>query len=141
MHAFLACCHIFLLANRQIAFMISRCFAPAGQSPEEVGRSAGRTQFGTRRAAAMVSSDFRLALAGYGLTTAEIHYRLPDHPSLLQQFVWQQYDLAPDFPTLRKFLNFWEREIEGALHSVRIAHNKLIKPSEWRAVDGVFHLH
>ena len=89
----------------------------------------------------MVSSDFRLALAGYGLATVEIHYRLPDHPSLLQQFVWQQYDLAPDFPTLRKFLAFWEREIEGALHSVRIAHSKLIKPSEWRAVDGVFLLH
>jgi uncharacterized protein Usg len=87
------------------------------------------------------SSDFRLAMAGYGLTTAEIHYRLPDHPSLLQLFVWQQYDLAPDFPTLGKFLDFWEREIEGALHSVRVAHSRLIKPSEWRAVDGVFRLH
>ena len=102
-----------------------------------IGTSPG----GTGPRAGGASSDFRLAMAGYGLTTAEIHYRLPDHPSLLQLFIWQQYDLAPEFPTLRKFLEFWEREIEGALHSVRVAHSRLIKPSEWRAVDGVFHLH
>lgn len=33
---------------------------------------------------------------GYGLTTAEIHYRLLDHPALLQLYVWQDYDVAPD---------------------------------------------
>jgi uncharacterized protein Usg len=87
------------------------------------------------------SKEFRLLMAGYGLTTAEIHYRLPDHPSLLQLFVWQDYDLAPDFPTLKGFLGFWQRELEGALHSVRVAHSGLIKPSEWRAVDGIISLH
>ncbi|WP_407067890.1 hypothetical protein [Mesorhizobium sp. M8A.F.Ca.ET.213.01.1.1] len=27
--------------------------------------------------------------------------------------------------------------LEGPLHSVHIAHHRLITPSEWRAVDGV----
>ena len=45
-----------------------------------------------------VSREFRLQMEGYGLTTAEIHYHLPDHPSLLQLYVWQDYDLAPEFP-------------------------------------------
>lgn len=88
-----------------------------------------------------VSRDFVRQIEGYGLATAEILYRLPDHPGLLQSFVWQQYDLCPDFPELNRFLAFWQKEIEGRLHSVRIAHCGLIKPAELTAVDGVFHLH
>jgi uncharacterized protein Usg len=69
-----------------------------------------------------------LQLKGYRLTTAEIFYHLPDHPHLLQSYVWQQLDLAPDFPALRKFLDFWARNIEGKLHSVRVAHANLVTP-------------
>ncbi len=89
----------------------------------------------------MTDTSFIKQLDGYGLTTAQIHYRLPDQPSLLQLYVWQEYDLAPDFPTLQGFLNFWRLEIEGALHSVCIAHQRLIKPSEFRAVNGVITVH
>jgi uncharacterized protein Usg len=85
----------------------------------------------------MVSRDFILQVAGYGLTTAAIHYRLPDHPSLLQLYVWQAYDVAPDFPTLRNFLHYWESELDAALHSVRVSHRHLIKPTEWRKVDSI----
>ncbi|UCI08141.1 usg protein [Mesorhizobium sp. B1-1-8] len=88
-----------------------------------------------------VSREFRLQMVGYGLTTAEIHYHLPDHPSLLQLYVWQEYDLAPEFPELQEFLGYWERELVGALHSVRVAHHRLIQPSEWRAVDGIIAIH
>lgn len=89
----------------------------------------------------MVSDDFIRQLEGYGLTTAEILYGMPDHPSVLQSFVWQQYDLAPKFPLLIKFLDFWRRELEGPLHSVRVAHSGLIRPAEFRAVNGVMTLH
>lgn len=88
----------------------------------------------------MESHDFDLQLKGYGLTTAEIHYHFPDYPALLQRFVWQDYDLAPGFPTLRGFLDHWQRELEGALHSVRVAHERLIRPTVWRSVDGVFRI-
>ena len=87
-----------------------------------------------------VSSDFKRQLEGYGLTTAQILYRLPDHPSLLQTYVWQDYDLWPNFPVLQDFLGFWQRQIEGPLHSVTVAHSRLIAPAEFRAVDGVFRL-
>ena len=90
--------------------------------------------------ASPVSREVRLQMEGYGLTTAEIHYHLPDHPSLLQLFVWQEYDRAPNCPSLKGFLGYWERELEGALHSVRVAHHRLIKPSEWKAVDGIIAL-
>lgn len=70
--------------------------------------------------------------AGYGLATANILYRLPERPSLLQSFVWQFYDIAPDYPRLVKFLDFWVAEIEGAIHSVEVAHKKLATAAEIR---------
>src|SRR5712675_1306077 len=83
------------------------------------------------------SKDFQRQLEGYGLTTAQILYRLPDHPSLLQTYVWQDYDLCPKFPVLHRFLAFWLETLEGPLHSVTVAHSRLIKPAEIRTVDGV----
>jgi uncharacterized protein Usg len=69
-----------------------------------------------------------LLLNDYRLTTAEILYHLPDHPGILQTFIWQDLDIAPEYPVLRKFLDFWDREIEGPLHSVRVASASLVKP-------------
>ena len=89
----------------------------------------------------MVSKDFRRQLEGYGLTTARILYRRPDHLWLLQTYVWQDYDLCPNFPTLQKFLAFWEKSLEGPLHSVMVAHSALIRPAELRAIGGEFRLH
>lgn len=88
-----------------------------------------------------VSSDFRKQVEGYGLTTAEILYRRPDHPWLLQTYVWQDYDLFPKFPELQGFLAFWQDKLEGPLHSVTVAHCKLIKPAELRSVGAEFRLH
>jgi len=82
-----------------------------------------------------------LMLKGWRLTTAEILYRLPDHPALLQSFVWQELDLLPDFPALQKFLDFWERKIEGKLYSVKICHADVIGPADVRfaKVFGTLH--
>ena len=88
----------------------------------------------------MASAAFRKQLEGYGLTTAKILYRLPDHPRLLQTYIWQEYDLWPEFPTLTRFLEFWGRELEGPLHSVTVAHARLIKPSEFCHVGRIFRL-
>jgi uncharacterized protein Usg len=89
----------------------------------------------------MIGLEFKRRLEGYGLTTANILYGMPDHPAVLQTFVWQHYDLAPLFPELQRFLDFWRREIEGPLRSVTIAHQALIRPEEVRLVAGEFRLH
>jgi uncharacterized protein Usg len=87
------------------------------------------------------SPDFIKQLAGYGLATARILYHLPDHPRLLQTYIWQDYDLAPEFPVLIKFLGFWREKLDGPLHSVVVGHSKLIKPAEIKALDCEFWLH
>ena len=88
----------------------------------------------------LASQDFKRQMRGYGLTTAQILYRRPDHPWLLQTFVWQNYDLFPKFPELQRFLAFWVEKLEGPLHSVMVAHSRLIKPAELKAIDGEFRL-
>lgn len=84
---------------------------------------------------------FAKQLQNYRLTTAEIIYRLPDHPSLLQTYIWQELDIAPRFPILHKFLRFWEKSLEGKLYMVKVAHHALIKPNEFRYAQGEFLLH
>ncbi len=73
-----------------------------------------------------------LQLADYRLTTAEILYRMPDHPGLLQSYIWQELDLAPQFPELRRFLAFWQRELDGPVHSVRVAAAGPLRPARVR---------
>lgn len=82
-------------------------------------------------------SNLSLQLKSYRLTTAEILYHLPDHPDLLQSYVWQDLDLAPHFPVLRKFLEFWRANLDGPLHSVRVGHTQLIKPAQFRFADAL----
>jgi uncharacterized protein Usg len=85
--------------------------------------------------------DFAKQLNDYRLTTAEILYHMPDHPGLLQTFIWQDLDVAPRFPALRRFLDFWSRSLDGKLHSVRVASTGLIKPAEFRFSSALLTLH
>jgi uncharacterized protein Usg len=92
------------------------------------------------KGAYMADLGFMKRLQGASLTTAEILYRMPDHPSLLQTYVWQDYDEHPRFPKLRGFLGFWMDNLDGKLFRVTIAHNRLIRPAELRLLDGEFRL-
>lgn len=87
------------------------------------------------------SKTFEMQLKGYRLSTMEIIYHMPDHPHLLQSFIWQYFDLVPDYPELHKFLDFWRKNIEGPLHSVRVTSNDLVSPGKVRNVSHSFALH
>jgi uncharacterized protein Usg len=80
-------------------------------------------------------------LSGYRLATAEILYHLPDHPHVLQCFIWQHLDTAPAYPVLRRFLDFWTRNIEGKLHSVRVGRSEILWRGEMRHARAVMYLH
>lgn len=83
----------------------------------------------------------KMILRDYRLTTAEILYRLPDHPSLLQTYVWQDLDLNPDFPMLKKFLAFWDKSLDGKLYAVKIAVCEDIRSNEYRQVPTSILIH
>ena len=88
-----------------------------------------------------IHNETELLLRGYGLTKADFFYRMPDYQNVLNSFHWQEYDLAPDYPALFAFIEFWQTKIEGPLHSVRFTHRKLVAPSEWRNVTHELYLH
>ena len=75
------------------------------------------------------------------LATAEIMYHLPDYPELLQSYIWQNTDLAPELPKLRQFLDFWTARLDGKLHSVSVATQSLVDRKEIRVADGAYLLH
>ena len=79
-------------------------------------------------------------LEGFSLTTAEILYRLPDYPRLLQSYIWRDYGVAPEFPKLVDFLDYWAANLDGPLYRVRVAHRRLIAPQEFRFVSGELRL-
>jgi uncharacterized protein Usg len=81
----------------------------------------------------MDRSDLALQLQGWRLTTAEVLYYMPDHPKLIQSFTWQTLDLAPAYPRISKFLEYWKREIEAAIHSVRICTGEELAPARIHA--------
>lgn len=88
-----------------------------------------------------MNSDMEKMLQGYGMTTAQILYRMPDHPTFLQSYIWQHYDLAPEFPEMKTFLKFWQEKLDGPIHSVSYVHRKLIASNEWQSMKGEFILH
>ena len=89
----------------------------------------------------MSVTETELLLKGYGLTTAEFFYRMPDYQNVLNTYIWQDYDIAPDHPKLFKFIEFWQQEIEGPLHSVRFVHRKQLSSGDWQNVTGEYLLH
>jgi uncharacterized protein Usg len=106
-----------------------------------IGRSPGGRPGWRIWRACMAMNDARLQLEGFSLTTAEILYRLPDYPALLQTYVWQEYDLHPRFPRLTGFLAFWTANLEGELYRITVAHKGLISPREVRIATDQLHLH
>jgi uncharacterized protein Usg len=106
-----------------------------GRRHESPGSTLPRQQRGPRMA------NLSLQLNDYRLTTAEVLYHLPDHPSLLQSFIWQNYDIAPRYPELRRFLDFWVRQIEGRLHSVILASRGIVSAAEIGHAGAEFRLH
>jgi uncharacterized protein Usg len=87
----------------------------------------------------METDEFALRLQGWRLATAEVLYYMPDHPVLLQSFTWQTLDLAPQYPRIHKFLDFWRAEIDAVIHSVRLATGEQLAPAKIQNVATILH--
>ena len=83
--------------------------------------------------------DVEQLLHGYRLTTAEILYQLPEKPHLLESFVWQDYDIAPDYPELRRFLRYWMTHVEGKVYSVQVASTQGGQSADYASYSKAIH--
>jgi uncharacterized protein Usg len=89
----------------------------------------------------MGTDEFATQLKGGRLTTAEVLYYMPDHPKLLQSFIWQTLDIAPEYPRVHSFLAYWRKEIEAVIHSVRLSTVGLVTPAKLRFADVMKTVH
>lgn len=67
------------------------------------------------------------------LVTIDIFYFMPVHQHIIQEFVWQTYDITPEMPRVHKFLNYWKNNIDAVIQEVVISYskeNKIIN-SKW----------
>ncbi len=87
----------------------------------------------------MIQNEMSMRLSGWSLTTAEVLYYMPDHPALLQTFVWQTLDLAPSYPRIHQFLEFWRREIDAVIHSVQLATGETLAPASIQTANAYLH--
>ena len=85
----------------------------------------------------MRTDEFETQLKGGRLTTAEVLYYMPDHPKLLQSFMWQTLDVAPEYPRVHSFLQYWRKEIQAVIHSVRLSTVGIVTPARVRFADMV----
>ena len=94
----------------------------------------------------MNTHDLIRQLRGWRQTTAEIIYRMPDHPGLVQTFLWQDLDRWDDnprhtFPRLRQFCEWWNANLDGSIVQVRVGAARVITAGELNYVDAELHLH
>ena len=54
------------------------------------------------------------------IASVQVIYHLPDHIHILNEFVWQTEDRRPKFPRIGKFLEYWNKNIEGPIKEVYI---------------------
>ena len=87
----------------------------------------------------MQEDELSLRLKGWRLATAEVLYYMPDHPTLLQSFIWQTLDLAPSYPRIHRFLDFWRREIDAVIHSVQLATGETLAPAKLQSASVILH--
>jgi uncharacterized protein Usg len=85
------------------------------------------------------NDEFTLRLEGWRLATAQVLYYIPDHPSLIQSFIWQTLDRAPDYPRIHQFLEFWRREIDAVIHSVELATGETLAPAKFTNAATMLH--
>lgn len=60
---------------------------------------------------------------------------MPDYLSVLQEFIWQTLDIAPDYPRISKFLEYWELNIEAPIYKVTIINSENYSTSPIKTVN------
>ena len=66
------------------------------------------------------------------VATVQVIYFIPDHLHILNEFIWQTEDELPEYPRIKKFLDYWDKNIDGPIKGVYIYDNK---HSNVRVVD------
>ena len=54
------------------------------------------------------------------IASGQVVYYIPDYLHIVNEFVWQTEDKVPEFPRITKFLDYWDKFIDGPIKEVYI---------------------
>ena len=54
------------------------------------------------------------------VATVQVIYYIPDYLNIIQEFMWQTEDQLPEYPRITKFLDYWDKNIDGPIKEVYI---------------------
>lgn len=56
------------------------------------------------------------------IVTLDIFYYRPKS-LLISEFVWQTDDLVPEYPRVKRFLDYWKNNINATIQEIYLSHN------------------
>ena len=66
------------------------------------------------------------------VASVQVVYYIPDYLNIVNEFIWQTEDQLPEYPRITRFLDYWDKNIDGPIKEVYIYDNKY---SNVRVVD------
>ncbi len=54
------------------------------------------------------------------VASVQVVYYIPDYLNLVNEFVWQTEDQLPEYPRITRFLDYWDKNIDGPIKEVYI---------------------
>ena len=61
------------------------------------------------------------------LATVQVIYHIPDYIHILNEFAWQTEDEIPNYPRIHRFLDYWDKNIDGPIKEVYIHDHDALK--------------
>ena len=71
------------------------------------------------------------------LVTIKVVYHMPDYVHVLNEFVWQLHDVTPIFPRTHRFIDFWNREIDGPINHAEVVYVNWWGGREYKKIDHI----
>ena len=69
------------------------------------------------------------------LVSLRVLYYMPDHRSIIQEFIWQTEDVKPKYPRVNKYLNFCSVHIDAVIADIEMAESEQSQPKIKSVVD------
>ena len=73
-----------------------------------------------------------IILKKWTVASVQVVYYIPDYMNLVNEFIWQTEDQLPEYPRITRFLDYWDKNIDGPIKEVYIYDHE---EAEVRHVD------
>ena len=54
------------------------------------------------------------------VASVQVVYYIPDYLNIVNEFIWQTEDQFPEYPRITRFLDYWDKNIDGPIKEVYI---------------------